>query len=85
MREASRSVFGSKACALRELSLDSKKSPGFLKGRGFEFDNGETLEVSYLTITLTLQRPFGSAAFGWPAGFALPFQIFRLPGRRGTE
>jgi len=40
--------------ALRELSLGSKIKPQLPKGTGLEFDNGEILEVSCLTITPTL-------------------------------
>jgi len=61
-----------------------KGKPRLPKGTGLEFDNGETLEVSCLTITSTQQCCIRFR--GIPsAGFGLPFQIFRLPGRRGTQ
>ena len=49
-------------------SLDSKKSPGFLRGRGSIVGQRETLALSGLT---------RNVAFG-PRGFVLPFQISRL-------
>jgi len=64
-----------------ELSFDSKKSPAILKRRGLSWV-GETLEVSCLTITPTRNAAFGSAPLD---GSALPFQIYRVIGRRGTE
>src|SRR5215471_16192794 len=51
-----------------------KEKPRLPKGTGLEFDNGETLEVSCLTITLTLQRRIRFRGVRL-TGFALPFQI----------
>jgi len=66
---------------LRELSLDSKESPGFLKGRGLSLTTVRHLK-SPITSTLQCCIRFRGVR---SAGFALPFQIFRLHGRHGTE
>ena len=65
---------------LRELSFDSKKSPGFLKGRGLSLTTVRHLKSPASPSPQPCAMLFGSAAFG-PRGFALPSQIFRLPSR----
>jgi hypothetical protein len=53
-----------------------EKAPACLKGTGLEFNEGETLAVSCLTITPMLQCCIGFHAIRF-AGFALPFQMGR--------
>ena len=68
----------------RGSHLMLKKSPGFLKGGGLSLTR-----VRHLKSPVSLSRQRRDAAFGStpfrPRGFALPFQIYRLPRRRGTE
>src|SRR6516162_3680491 len=55
-----------KACALRELSLDSKESPGFLKGRGLSLTTVRPLKSPVPPSPQPRNAAFGSAAFGLP-------------------
>src|SRR5262249_6517753 len=52
------------------------------RATGLELGWVRQLKSPVSTIISTHNSAFGSAPLG---GFALPFQICRLPGRRGTE
>jgi len=51
---------------LRELSLDSKESPGFLKGRGLSLTTVRHLKSPVSLSPQPCNAAFGSAAFGLP-------------------
>src|SRR6266446_5814129 len=64
--------------------FDSKKSPGFRKGRGLSL-TGETLDFSCLTMTPTGNAAFGSALLGPRFRFTVPNFPITRPARRPPE
>jgi len=54
---------------LRELSLDSKESPGFLKGRRLSLTTVRHLKSPVSPPPQPCNAAFGSAAFGLPVSF----------------